>query len=510
MNIPDEQLKSIGDSMNVDWNVIPFDQFRKGVNTEMSEHGAEHKETDVVDHNPNDAAKIAYAHLKEMPDYYDRLASMEEEGKEDMGSKEDTDKPDVSDKEETPTCGKLRGGGLIHLLERIVPMIFDLKNQLPTDMDENPFDFLEDDDFDDKDVVVKKFKDDHGGVKGVIKIVKMKSPDMADTFASMLSDLCAVRKSEKLNSYRQVFAHINMMKKEQKIAKHQLEATAKVEDLMGDAEDAEEFSKLAAIKESILKSTDESLDVAAYRTRDIFASYVPKANIRLAYTYLVTQDGEPYQECPKARYQTGVAKPMEISKCRDNCIDSRTTTEGKTVCAYAEWLRIADNQNAVNERLEVHRNPDNDETLLNLKQGERTKKASYNEKNYEQRLEEIRKEKEVPEKAVESRLDDASEAELGHHGENKESIPDYLEKKEKIPEPQKRQAGKGVDKIDPEKDDTLGEQIADSQGEELGDETIEEMLADKWSGLSDEDLDETVEMLLRQIKYTGKPPKKGK
>jgi hypothetical protein len=495
MNLSNEQLKKVGDSINIDWGIIPFDQFKKGIILELGEHDSKDENIDVVD-SLKDAAKIAHVHLKESPEYYSELEKNEE--KENSEPEDNVEfKKDIIE-EEKPKCTKIHGGGLMRLLEDIVPLMFDLKNNLPTGSDANPFEVLEDGDFDDKDEVVKKFKDNHGGVKGIIKIIHIKSPEKADTFASILSDLQAVRKAQKLNSMRQIFAHVDTMKNNDKIAQYQLEATKYAEQLMEDADNIEEFCKLSAVKKSVLKGNEEDLDIASYRIRDIFASYVPKQNTRLAYTSLVTQEDEPYLLCPKARYQIGVAKPMEISKCRDNCIDSRTTNQGKTVCAYAEWLKIADNQNAVNTRLEVHRNPDNEDNLLNLNQGERTKKTTYNEKNYEQRLEEIKK-VEIPEFGVEKRLDDASEVELGHHGEAKESIQDYLESKEKIPTPQKRQAGKKADTIDAESEDTMGEQIADSNGEELGDETIEAMLRDEFGGLNDAELDETVEMLLRQI-----------
>jgi hypothetical protein len=165
---------------------------------------------------------------------------------------------------------------------------------------------------------------------------------------------------------------------------------------------------------------------------------------------------------------------------------------------------VADTQNAVNARLEVHRNPVNDESLLTLKDGERTTKLTYDDRTYEQRLQEDTKRDEVPEVGIEKRLDDASEAHLGHHGETEESVAQSFAKREKTPEPQKRQSANKVDKIDPKKDDTLGKQIADSHGKELGDETIEQMLLDEWGGLTDEEADEAKEILLRQIEYTGK------
>jgi hypothetical protein len=41
------------------------------------EHGAHDPQTDVTGDDPLLTAKIALAHLKELPDYYTRLAEME-------------------------------------------------------------------------------------------------------------------------------------------------------------------------------------------------------------------------------------------------------------------------------------------------------------------------------------------------------------------------------------------------------------------------------------------------
>jgi hypothetical protein len=43
------------------------------------EHGTRDIETNVTNDDPVLTGKIAYAHLKEFPDYYDRLDKMEEE-----------------------------------------------------------------------------------------------------------------------------------------------------------------------------------------------------------------------------------------------------------------------------------------------------------------------------------------------------------------------------------------------------------------------------------------------
>lgn len=62
--------------------LVPFevDQFRKGMDVEL-EHGRHDPVTNVTDDDPVVTGKIALAHLNELPDYYRRLARMEEEAR---------------------------------------------------------------------------------------------------------------------------------------------------------------------------------------------------------------------------------------------------------------------------------------------------------------------------------------------------------------------------------------------------------------------------------------------
>ena len=75
-----EHAREIGSKIGIDWASAPFDveQFRLGLEVEL-EHGAHDPETDVTHDDPLQTGKIAWAHLKELPDYYTRLAIMEGE-----------------------------------------------------------------------------------------------------------------------------------------------------------------------------------------------------------------------------------------------------------------------------------------------------------------------------------------------------------------------------------------------------------------------------------------------
>lgn len=73
-----EEAKQIGDTLGIDWNVINLNQFFKGINVEL-EHGSRDPQTNVTNSDPILTGKIAWAHLKELPDYYDELETIEED-----------------------------------------------------------------------------------------------------------------------------------------------------------------------------------------------------------------------------------------------------------------------------------------------------------------------------------------------------------------------------------------------------------------------------------------------
>lgn len=70
------QAKAIGKMLGVDFSRIPLEQFRIGLSVEL-EHGLSDPDTNVTYDDEYLTGKIALAHLKEIPDYYRRLAEME-------------------------------------------------------------------------------------------------------------------------------------------------------------------------------------------------------------------------------------------------------------------------------------------------------------------------------------------------------------------------------------------------------------------------------------------------
>lgn len=75
-----EGAKQIGTSIGIDWASAKFDveDFRFGMEVEY-EHGLHDPQTNVTNDDPIVTGKITWAHLKEYPDYYKRLRTMESE-----------------------------------------------------------------------------------------------------------------------------------------------------------------------------------------------------------------------------------------------------------------------------------------------------------------------------------------------------------------------------------------------------------------------------------------------
>lgn len=76
-SVSTELAKKIGNDLSVDWEKIDIEQLRKGMEVEQ-----EHDDGSATDVVPgtldfHKIAKIALAHLKELPDYYDRLQKIE-------------------------------------------------------------------------------------------------------------------------------------------------------------------------------------------------------------------------------------------------------------------------------------------------------------------------------------------------------------------------------------------------------------------------------------------------
>ena len=82
-----DEARRIGEQIGIDWAAAPFDveQFRAGMEVEL-EHGLRDLLTNVSGDDPVVTGKIALAHLNEFPDYYTRLAQMEDAARREQDS----------------------------------------------------------------------------------------------------------------------------------------------------------------------------------------------------------------------------------------------------------------------------------------------------------------------------------------------------------------------------------------------------------------------------------------
>ena len=72
------EARAVGAALGVDWTKVDPEQFRRGLEVEF-EHGTREAQTNVTNDDVALTGKIAWAHLKEFPDYYARLDKLEAE-----------------------------------------------------------------------------------------------------------------------------------------------------------------------------------------------------------------------------------------------------------------------------------------------------------------------------------------------------------------------------------------------------------------------------------------------
>lgn len=78
MKITVPQAKLLAKKFDIDLDIIPFAEWKYGLNVEL-EHGKKFGAiTNITNNNLMMTAKIVIAHLQEYPDYYKRLKKMEE------------------------------------------------------------------------------------------------------------------------------------------------------------------------------------------------------------------------------------------------------------------------------------------------------------------------------------------------------------------------------------------------------------------------------------------------
>ena len=85
--ITDRIVDKVANEIGLDFGKIDRNEFAMGMNVEL-EHNRDTNgfpRTNICKDDMTMVARIAVAHLAELPDYYTRLAKMEEEGKRELG-----------------------------------------------------------------------------------------------------------------------------------------------------------------------------------------------------------------------------------------------------------------------------------------------------------------------------------------------------------------------------------------------------------------------------------------
>jgi hypothetical protein len=80
VNFDPNEAMAVATRLGLDFATEPFslEEFRQGMDVEL-EHGRRDAATNVTGDDALTTGKIALAHLREIPDYYTRLARMEAE-----------------------------------------------------------------------------------------------------------------------------------------------------------------------------------------------------------------------------------------------------------------------------------------------------------------------------------------------------------------------------------------------------------------------------------------------
>jgi len=275
---------------------------------------------------------------------------------------------------------KLIGG------DNILKMIGDMIGNIGKSNIPNPFDVLETADFG-SDPISQQFLN-MGGPKHVVKVFKIDSPDQAEeAMRHMASVLNQTKIAEMRKGLRSIFASLQSTLEIDNQAVKMERIASKLPRKSPGFWQAESLTQIDALRRVankeenlILDSTEKMVTAGGYvyiakaaqTIKNMYESITTPRNTRVAYTTLGTTDGEPILMCPKGIVEFGGAVPMEVSKCRWNCVDSRQDKDGNVRCNYEAWMKQSfQSHDVVMGNLDVTRHPDNEANLLNIKDGER-------------------------------------------------------------------------------------------------------------------------------------------
>ena len=286
---------------------------------------------------------------------------------------------------------KIGGMGLLQMLQETLSNVGD-GERIPHS---SPFHVLNADDFGD-DPITNSFKS-MGGPEIIVALPASKVHSAYKTLNNIklaqqrnLLRYAYVSLQSFLNKESSAvkFERVAYKKEDKSTGYWQIESVNSLDNLYRFADNVISKSFLDKARSLVLSGNKEAISEVANKVKQAFSSITPSEMKRVAYTTLSTQDNEPYLLCPKGKLQGKGPVPMEISKCRENCIDSRIGKDGTVTCAYADWMKTAfQSHDQVMGKLDVHRHPDNEANLLNLAEGERSKKLTEGEVGFEARFE---------------------------------------------------------------------------------------------------------------------------
>ena len=334
---------------------------------------------------------------------------------------------DIMDKK--PLVG---GTGLLSMLQDTIAGLGD-GDSMPMS---SPFHVLDMNDFGD-DPVISAFKN-MGGPENIVKIVALPEKEAHHHLHQAFSKLNNIKLAEERNTLRYAYMALqNFLNKNNEAARlervaykttdksagyWQIEAINSLDKLKKFTSSSLRISKIESARNIVLSGNKLQTTKVSNYLHNWYSEITPKENRRVAYTTLSTQANEPYLLCPKGKFQGYKAPvPMEVSKCRENCIDSRVDKDGQVTCAYQDWLKVAfQSHDEVMARLDVHKHPDNEANALELKEGERSKKLTEGEIGFEARFDnsdrganKIRGKQNVDD-SREKQLSDAKQSSYGH------------------------------------------------------------------------------------------------
>ena len=324
------------------------------------------------------------------------------------------------------------GTGLLSMLQDTLSSLGD-NDSMPKS---SPFHILDMDDFG-GDPVIDAFKN-MGGPEHIVKVIALPGKEAHQHLHEAFNKLNNVRLAEERNTLRYAYMALqNFLNKNNEAAKlervaykseeksagyWQIEAINTLDKLKKFASTSIRISKLESARNVVLSGNKLQTTKVSNYLHNWYSEITPKENRRVAYTTLSTQANEPYLLCPKGKFQGFKSPiPMEISKCRENCIDSRVDKDGHVTCAYQDWLKVAfQSHDEVMARLDVHKHPDNEANALELKEGERSKKLTEGEIGFEARFDnsdrganKLRDKHNVTD-SMEKQLSEAKQSSYGH------------------------------------------------------------------------------------------------